>query len=355
MITTWSPRAWSSPADIATSMPKLRESCTSTMPSSRAASSSITAAERVGRAVVDEHDLVRHAGQRGADAAVQLREHRLLVQHGDDDRDAHAGRHTIADRDAGREPRAACDQRGLGPHRQLEGAVQRPAGELVVGPPVPRGAAPRERPHQRDRRQQQRVEVREQLGPPARRRQAAAQAGRRVAAQVMVRVVVLRPQPAVRRHGDQQQRAGRRDAAQLGRGDVVALHVLEHVGGQDQVERAVVVRQRLDPRLLDPPSPRRRQNSIAWSDGSTPRAVPSRPNSARLRPVPQPGVEHLRALRQARAAAASPTAPRAGRGTTNARPRGRRAAGRRAPPPSRDRMLSRFVRRPRRRRASTRC
>ena len=45
MSTTYSPAAWSSPADIATSIPKLRDSCTRTMPSSRPASSSIRAAE----------------------------------------------------------------------------------------------------------------------------------------------------------------------------------------------------------------------------------------------------------------------------------------------------------------------
>ena len=71
----------------------------------------------------------------------------------------------------------------------------------------------------------------------------------RVAAEVMVDLVVLAPEPAVGRHGQEQMAAGGRDAAQLAQGPGVVLDVLEHVGGADEVEAPVVVGKRLEARL----------------------------------------------------------------------------------------------------------
>ncbi len=68
---------------------------------------------------------------------------------------------------------------------------------------------------------------------------------------MVVRVVVLAPQPSVGRDGDQQACAGRADAPKLAQRADVVLDVLDHVAGEQQVEARVLERQRFEWRARD--------------------------------------------------------------------------------------------------------
>ena len=92
------------PADMATSIPKLRESCTSTTSLVGVAQPSISARRPVRRAVVHVHHLHApgHLAEGVVQAPVELRQPVLLVQHRNDDRQerpvgSSAGRSTRAD------------------------------------------------------------------------------------------------------------------------------------------------------------------------------------------------------------------------------------------------------------------
>jgi hypothetical protein len=69
-----------------------------------------------------------------------------------------------------------------------------------------------------------------------------------LAVEAAMRAYAPRP-PAVRGHGDQQPGAGCCDASQLAHRGKIVVEMLEHVGDEDQIERAVVERERFEPAL----------------------------------------------------------------------------------------------------------
>ena len=159
---------------------------------------------------------------------MQLGQHLFLVEDRDDYREE---RHTIpSDTPAGSEA-AALDQLRLPAHRQLEPAVERPGRQVQVGLAVAVGAEALERAHHGHRGQHRAVEVARHDGFPAVRETRSRRQLAGVATVMVPRRVVLAPEPRVGRHRDDQRRARRRHAAQLGQGGAVVGQVLDHVGG----------------------------------------------------------------------------------------------------------------------------
>ena len=101
--------------------------------------------------------------------------------------------------------------------------------------------------HRGRRREQQAVErAQPALAPPGRGGRGAQRAAR-VAAEVMVGLVVPRPQRRIGGHGDEQEAAGPADAQQLAQRRAVVGGVLDHVQAGDQVKARVVPRDLLQP------------------------------------------------------------------------------------------------------------
>src|SRR5882757_4208096 len=92
------------------------------------------------------------------------------------------------DRDAGREAEPAADQRGLGAHRRPEHAVQ-PAGPELLDT-ARAGSQPADQANGRDQGEQEGVEVGHHARLPALLPAAVAELPPRIAAVVMVDVVV---------------------------------------------------------------------------------------------------------------------------------------------------------------------
>ena len=197
--------------------------------------------------------------------------------------------HTIPSDTPAGSVRAALDELGLAAHGQLEPAVERARGEVQVRLAVAVGAQALQRPDDGHRGQHRAVEVAAhgRLPPLSQHPLAEHRAG--VAAVVVPRRVVLAPEPGVGRHGDDQARAGGGDPAQLRQRRPVLGQVLDHVGGEQQVEAPVLERQLLDRALLDPvqAAPVAEIDRL-WAELSTPSTGPRRRKSIMLRPVPQP-------------------------------------------------------------------
>jgi hypothetical protein len=68
---------------------------------------------------------------------------------------------------------------------------------------------------------------------------------------MVIRAVVVAPEPVVRGHRHHEASARSRNAPQLVKGDPVVGQVLEHVRGEDQVETAVLEGELLDRPLAD--------------------------------------------------------------------------------------------------------
>ncbi len=132
--------------------------------------------------------------------------------------------------------------------RTLQDVVEpRRAQVEIVGVAVARAHAALREAHRRRRCQQQAVERAHALDLPPGSPGGGAQRGARVAAVMVVGLVVARPQGLVGGHGDQQPAAGARHPPQLDeRGDVVG-DVLDHVQAGDEVKRRVLPGKLLQP------------------------------------------------------------------------------------------------------------
>ena len=122
---------------------------------------------------------------------------------------------------------------------------------------------------------------------PGRRVELAQQPPGGVAPAVVHGDVVRAPEPHVGRNGDDQPRAGRRHAAQLGERPPVVVEVLDDVRGEDEVEARVLEGQLLDGRdadVLEPAPPAEGDRLVGEVDARRPgRGARTRPGCARCR------------------------------------------------------------------------
>ena len=140
----------------------------------------------------------------------------------------------------GRDPPAARDHVRLEHQRHLERAVDRLRRYPEVEAGLRRLAVEAvEHPEQDRDREQQGVEVARALLPPAGLLGDRAQRAHRVAALMVVDLVVAAPEPVICGDGEQQSAAWRDHAPQLAKGAEVVLEVLDDVERDSQVEARV--------------------------------------------------------------------------------------------------------------------
>ena len=187
--------------------------------------------------------------------------------------------------------------------RTLEDVVEpRRADVEIVAVTVAPGHVPLRQAHRSGRGQQQAVERAQALDLPPGRPRRRPQRGARVAAVVVIGLVVARPQRLVGGHGHEQPAAGPCHPPELNQSGDVVGDVLDHVEAGDEVKRGVV-----PGKFLEPPDPHLAQAAPAGQLGRVGVELDATHLAAVVHELHQgapraaPGVEHVRPHRQRQA------------------------------------------------------